>query len=96
MARVLERLSGPPRLMKYAQAARMLGISPSKLKTLVRKGVIVPTKLGETKMISLKEIERVSTPRLTPKAEKHAATPSARYDAKAEAEAARAALKRAP
>lgn len=62
VAKLLEQREAP-RLLKYADAARMLSISPSKLKTLIRRGEIVPTLLGGRKMISRMEIDRVATPK---------------------------------
>lgn len=65
MAQVVERRE-MPRLFKYPEAARLLSISPSKLKGLIRCGLIVPTVLGRTRMISLSEIERVAAPSSAP------------------------------
>lgn len=57
--KLLERAE-TPRLMKYERAARMLDISTSKLKSLIRQGIITPQPLGQTRMIPLSEVERVS------------------------------------
>lgn len=85
--------SEQPRTMRYQKAAKMLDVSVSKVKSLVKSGEIIPVWVGGRKMIPLSEIERISTPTLSGKAAKSAAVPRARFDPKAEAAELRAALK---
>ncbi len=55
-----------PRAFRYQRAAELLDISLATLKRRIRAGDIVPSLIGDTKVISAAEIERVLSRRETP------------------------------
>lgn len=62
MDRLEENLRPTATCFKIEKAAEMIGISPSKLKSMLRKGQIRPSQVGDTRMISMSEILRVTAP----------------------------------
>jgi excisionase family DNA binding protein len=69
VAKILERLEGPPKAMSYERAAQMLGVSARKVFDLVAEGRLVPVRIGGRKKIPLSEIERLTTPEKGAKAQ---------------------------
>lgn len=66
MARLRERIGLPePRAYRFKQAATMLGVSISTLKRLVLTGEIVPSEVGNIRVIAASEIERLLSRRKT-------------------------------
>jgi hypothetical protein len=62
VARLEALLAPKPTAMRYAAAAKEIGIGLTALKAMVRRREIRTTKVGRVPMISLAEIERVTTP----------------------------------
>lgn len=93
LSRLME--SPGPRLFKYGQAAKALGVSVTTVKQLIRDGELATVKIGKRPMIPMSEIERLSTP-AAPKSTSSRAPRRRRgqRDAKAEAAALRQALKK--
>lgn len=60
--RLEDRLQPRPSVMSYPAAAKLLGVSPTKVKRMVRSGELRTALVGKTKMVPLSEIERLSTP----------------------------------
>lgn len=64
--RIVERLEGKlkpePTCLTYPEAAERLGVGLTKLKEMVKRGDLRTSKVGKVPMISLAEIQRVSTP----------------------------------
>ena len=60
--RLEERLQPRPTVMTYPAAAKLLGVSATKVKRMVRSGELRTALVGKTKMVPLSEIERLSTP----------------------------------
>jgi excisionase family DNA binding protein len=57
-----DRLKPEPLCLTYPEAAKRLGVGLTKLKELVRGGEIRKSMVGRVPMISMTEIQRVSTP----------------------------------
>lgn len=51
-----------PLLLKYPEAAKYLGVGLTKLKSMVRSGVLMPSDVDGCRMISRSELERIAAP----------------------------------
>lgn len=96
---MLETMAGRtslPRVLTMKRAAYELSVSRSKLKTMVRRGQIRTCEVGSRPGIPLSEILRIEQVRLVEKSLQTSLRPrrAAPYDARAEAQAIRDAIKR--
>jgi hypothetical protein len=62
LTRLEEKLKPEPLCLPYPAAAARLGVGLTKLKRMVKAGVIRKSLVGEVPMISLSELQRVATP----------------------------------
>jgi excisionase family DNA binding protein len=62
LERLEEKLGPQPLCFTYPDAAKRLGVGLTKLKQMVRAGEIQTSRVGRVPMISLAELERISTP----------------------------------
>jgi hypothetical protein len=62
LERLEERMKPEPTCLTYPLAAKRLGVGLTKLKEMVKRGEIRKSLVGKVPMISLSEIQRVSTP----------------------------------
>lgn len=53
-------------LVTRKEAARRLGVGPTKLRALIDSGVVMTTPLGRRRMVAVSEIERVAKTRSAP------------------------------
>lgn len=84
-----------PLTLRYAKAAALLDVSPSKVKLLVRAGAIQTVRVGGRPMIPMSEVERLAVPTIPKRAARaRASVTTVRHNGKAEAAAFRAALKK--
>lgn len=62
LGRLEEKLKPEPLCLTYPAAAARLGVGLTKLKQMVKSGAVRKSMVGEVPMISLSELQRVSTP----------------------------------
>jgi excisionase family DNA binding protein len=62
LSRIEERLQPTPTCLPFPEAAQKLGVGLTKLKELVRSGELRTSTVGKRQMVSLAELERLSTP----------------------------------
>lgn len=100
LARISGRLATHqlPRVLTKERAAKELSISLSKLKRLLRDGVLMSVAVGRRRMVPAVEIERLATPaQATPRRHLRSIGGSSngrKYDAEGEAKAMRDAIRR--
>jgi hypothetical protein len=62
ISRLEERLQPQPTCFTYPMAAQRLGVGLTKMKEMIRRGDVKTTLVGKVPMVSLAELERVTTP----------------------------------
>lgn len=62
ISRLEERLQPQPTALTYPMAAQRLGVGLTKMKEMIKRGDVKTTRVGKVPMVSLAELERVTTP----------------------------------
>lgn len=62
LARLEERFQPQATCLSYRDAANRLGVGLTKLKELVARGELRPSRVGRRRMVALSEIERLAAP----------------------------------
>ncbi len=91
----LEKRTRPdlPLVLTREEAARLLSVSQSTVKSMLRDGEIIPTQVHGRTMVPTSEVVRISRPKAAPMRQQRRRSP--RAEGRTEAEKIRASLKAA-